>query len=561
MTGSLSLGAQASCLLTCETRAMRSTSRQDACAPRDPSQVALGIDTPAPTKNPAPPHQQSTKKLRLACVIAFIAGSAAMLMYQPFSQAVGGDDAIWDYVAQSIVRGQVPYRDVIEIKTPGSAYLSAIAILIGKLPGLQDILSIRVLFVLLVGVLSSVTLLTTFVYTRSLLAGSIATLLLITWPELAEMMISGTRPKVPMIIFGLLSLVFIAWDKAFWAGVCSMLSCLCWQPGLLFTAAAFLVFSKYLTTWRDLRALKVALGAALPLGLLLIFYGTAGALDDLWTWTVAYNYLVYMPEGSETAGVALARLWYLIAQVTGGDTIWVKLAIAGFLVYFVERILVRFKSRTLTGAPDLFKDVLIIVPLLYLAFKVINYPGTDDLIPLFPFIGLFAGYIFVVASRSISALAMMIRNEPAVRLSRWVPVLPAVVLVILAIMHGMNYRVPSTTLQDQQRMVQAVADLLAPDDKIYVHGTLELLVLMNKPNMNPYIFFDRGKDTYIANRTPGGFAAIMDQMKSESPKVIAISRTQNVAHRQELFDWAAERYDRFPLKFAHNSAYVRKEQH
>jgi hypothetical protein len=134
-------------------------------------------------------------------------------------------------------------------------------------------------------------------------------------------------------------------------------------------------------------------------------------------------------------------------------------------------------------------------------------------------------------------------------------------LLVLAIAHGTQYRVPPTTLQDQQRMVQAVADLLAPDDKIYVHGTLELLVLMNKPNMNPYIFFDRGKDTYIANRTPGGFAAIVDQMKSESPKVIAISRTQNVAHRQELFDWAAEQYERFPLKFAHNSAYIRKEPH
>ena len=109
-------------------------------------------------------------------------------------------------------------------------------------------------------------------------------------------------------------------------------------------------------------------------------------------------------------------------------------------------------------------------------------------------------------------------------------------------------------------MVRAVADLLGPDDKIYVHGTLELLVLMNKPNLNPYIFLDRGKDRYIAERTPGGFAAIIDQMKSESPKVIAISRIQNVAHRQELLDWAAEQYDRFPLKFAHNSAYVRKEQ-
>jgi hypothetical protein len=109
-------------------------------------------------------------------------------------------------------------------------------------------------------------------------------------------------------------------------------------------------------------------------------------------------------------------------------------------------------------------------------------------------------------------------------------------------------------------MVQPVADLLGSDDKIYVHGTLELLVLMNRPNMNPYIFLDRGKDRYIAGRTPGGFAAITNEMKSQAPKVIAISRTQNVAYREDLFVWAAEHYDRFPVGFAHNSVYLRRAQ-
>ena len=76
--------------------------------------------------------------------------------------------------------------------------------------------------------------------------------------------------------------------------------------------------------------------------------------------------------------------------------------------------------------------------------------------------------------------------------------------------------------------------------------------------MNPYIFLDRGKDSYIAEGTPG-VAALVDEMKSQSPKVISISRTQNVAHRDDLFSWVAERYDQFPSEFAHNSIYVRKQ--
>jgi len=267
-----------------------------------------------------------------------------------------------------------------------------------------------------------------------------------------------------------------------------------------------------------------------------------------------------MPEGRETAAVSLTRLGDLIDQVTGGDTVWVKLGAAGLLIYGGERIWVRFRNRAISAEPDLFKDALIIVPLLYLVFKVINYPGTDDLIPLFPFIGLFAGYLFTAASRWISELKIVRRNEKVARLARWLPVLPVPVLVALAFIHGVNYRITSATLQDQQQMVQAVADLLGPDDKIYVHGTLEILVLMNRPNMNPYIFLDRGKDRYIADRRTGGFGAIMDAMKSQAPRVIAISRIQNVAYREELLSWAAEQYDRFPVEFAHNSVYVRRPQ-
>src|SRR5712671_6018247 len=70
--------------------------------------------------------------------LVFAFGATVMLMYRPFSQMEGGDDAIWDYISQSIVRGQVPYRDVIENKAPGAGYLSALMIEAGKLAGVQD---------------------------------------------------------------------------------------------------------------------------------------------------------------------------------------------------------------------------------------------------------------------------------------------------------------------------------------------------------------------------------------------------------------------------------------
>ena len=44
-------------------------------------------------------------------IVAFLIGATVMLMYSPLRQMEGGDSAVYDYMAQSIVRGQIPYRD------------------------------------------------------------------------------------------------------------------------------------------------------------------------------------------------------------------------------------------------------------------------------------------------------------------------------------------------------------------------------------------------------------------------------------------------------------------
>ncbi len=480
-------------------------------------------------------------------------------MYKPFAQPEGGDNAIWDYVAQCIVRGQVPYRDVIEIKTPGSAYLSALAMLAGQATGLDSIASVRVFNILTVGVLGVVILLVARAYLSSLIAGFIAVLFMVAWPGIMEFMVAGTRPKVAMIIFGLITLLLIAYGKPFWSGFSSMLSVLCWQPGLLFTFAALLVFSQYLTTWRDRRVLKVLLGAAIPLAVVVIYFLAAGAFLDFWRWTVEYNYLVYFPEGREPAGAALTRLWDLINEVTNGDTVWANLGIIGFLIYAVEGVSRRRSGNT--SARELFKDALVIVPFLFLIFKTINYPGSDDLLLLFPFFGLFAAYAFTAISRWLSGTRKARSSRVAAALVRWVSLLPIVVIASLVVFHGAHYRIAAGgTLQEQQIMARPLAGLLSSDDRIYVHGTLELLVLLKRANMNRYIFLDRGKDSYIDERTPGGFRGVIEEMKAQNPKVISISRIRNVKFRDELLTLVGEKYDHFPLEFAHNSVYVRRNE-
>src|ERR1700754_250997 len=90
-------------------------------------------------------------------LVAFFIGAVVVLWQRPWRLLEAGDEAIWDYVAQCILRGQIPYRDVVEIKTPLAAYLSAAAMAAGRLTGINNVLAARLLNVLLAGGLSAVT--------------------------------------------------------------------------------------------------------------------------------------------------------------------------------------------------------------------------------------------------------------------------------------------------------------------------------------------------------------------------------------------------------------------
>jgi hypothetical protein len=218
-------------------------------------------------------------------------------------------------------------------------------------------------------------------------------------------------------------------------------------------------------------------------------------------------------------------------------------------LFVIERVRARINNRTMFTSPSLREDAIVILPVMYLTFCLINFQSGPDLIPLFPFVGLFAAWLIVRLgeARSVPRLA---RNLPAAAL---------IVLFGLIILRSVTYRIEGQlTLQDQQKEFGKILRALGPDDRVYVHGSLEILVLLNRPNVNPYIFLDRGKDDWIAKRTPGGFPAILDDLESTSPKVVAISRLGKVAHRAELRNWIEDHYDQMDLP-GYEGVYLRRQ--
>ena len=495
----------------------------------------------------------TTKQLVIATCLF---GMLITLGHRPFSHMEVGDTAFYDYIAQSILRGQLPYRDTVDIKFPGSAYLSALAMAAGHLVGLRDIMAVRALYVLLAGLFSGATFLVAAVYLRSRAAGIIASLIPLALPHFGEWVTTGTEPKLPLMVCGLLTLLLIAWDRPFWAGVCGMTACLFWQPGLMFVGTAFLIFSRYLTNWRDLRVVKLAAGAALPLAGMLFYFYHKGALGDLWSWTIVYNYSVFGPDAQRGVMEAAFHIWRIAARVFQMGALLVPLGIIGSVLYAWSRINPKRHLRAALREPDLYLDALLWPPLVYFVFSLVNFQAGPDLLPLLPFIAIFAAWFFVETSRWLAR-----RPQPA-RWSgiQWTAAVPAAVVALLLLAAAFSlatYRLPGWAIREQERIIKPIAEALGPDDKIYVHGSSELLVLFGRPNLTPYLFLDWGADEFAARRRGVPFSEIVAEMEAQAPKVVALSRLKVVEHRDDFHTWVEQHYTQMPLP-GYDGIYIRR---
>ena len=474
---------------------------------------------------------------------AIIVTVVVLLMYEPLKQAEGGDSAVYDYISQSILRGRIPYRDVVDIKWPGGPYLSAFAMAVGKLVGIRDIIAVRLFQIFSCGLLSAATFLAALRLSRNRAAAMISCLVPLMNYRFAGWVVGGTQPKLMMILFGMVSLLLVDAGEPFWSGLCSMLSCICWQPGLLFTGVSFLVSSRYLRSWRDLRAFYVVLGSAIPLVLLFGYFLLKGSFGDFWAWTMTYNYSIFGPDAVRPLTSALSRLRNVVTKIFEGDILVVVLAAAGFILLCVQRVRAKFTAEQPRTTREDFKDAIVIAPMVYLTFCLINFQAGPDLIPLFPFIGIFAGWLLVRIGHLASARVSRAAEASPVRWGAAAMNCIAACLLALVLVRGGRYRLDGILLSDQDDRMRHVSELLGPDDKLYVHGAVEFLVLLNRPNLNPYILLDWRADEFAGRGKTEGFNQIIEDMEAQKPKVVVLSRLNKLTHRKELADWAEEHYD------------------
>ena len=479
-----------------------------------------------------------------AFLIATIGAMAILAQYEPWNQPSLGDRANWDYYSQVIVRGGVPYRDVVNIKSPLSAYIGAGSILAARPLGVRDVIAIRLAFLALMAIVCGCTLIVVVRYQGGAGLGFIAAAIVLCFEPFVRSLNAGVQPKTPMVLFGLLALCAISEDRPFLAGLCGMLSALSWQPGLLFVGVATLTFSKYLTAWRDIKAVKVLLGAALPLAILVAYFWAAGALRDFYLWTVHFNATVYGPNELRTISGSISRLGRIIDEDYNTGSIFFYAAVPGIIVAIIREL-----RRARTGgmrflAQSAPRHSVTLAALGYLGFCMIDMQGGADLIPLLPFVAIYSSILFGFLLDLAGDLAK--RFRPAHNgntIAKWGRAVICLGVLALGGGRAYAYRLDFPTLKDQDSEVASITANLETGDKIFVHGLTEVLVLSGLNNASKYFLLDRGKDAYLDLVEPGGFDGWLERLKAENPTVVLLDRLKRVDRRASFQSWVKENYE------------------
>lgn len=478
--------------------------------------------------------------------VFWIALVVATLVYSQsefWNQPSGGDRANWDYFAQVIARGGVPYRDVVNIKSPLSAYIGAAAILMAKPFGLRDVIAIRITFILLASLTLAFTFLVALDYFKSLRIALLAATIMLTFNSFARFNAGGIQPKTPMVLFGLLTLWAIIKDRPLAAGAFGMLSALSWQPGLLFAGAAWLAFSRYLTKWRDRKMIELVIGASAPLIILLVYFWAAGALESFYLWNIHFNATVYGPNEMRSPANFFIHLGKLLNGFYRNSRWFFYIAAAGLGIAIWQAVRRGFKRGSHYLRESAPAHAAVIAPITYFAFCMIDIQSGPDLIPLVPFVSIFAALAITRAINGASEILRRARpkaNRAAIE--NWASVLAMAFIFYSNVSGVFFFERGFLTLKDQDPAIKEMVSHLGPDDKIFVYGRSEILALSGLTNASKYFLLDRGKADYLDQIEPGGFAGWLERLKAERPKIVALDRLGSDDKVKQLEEWVGTDY-------------------
>ena len=208
-----------------------------------------------------------------------LVGLVALVVYSlhGFGGVLNRDLGVYAYAGQQFADGVPPYEGILNRAGPLAHMLPGVGMVAGRLVGVDDVTSARVLFMLFaVGAVCA-----TYVVGRDLfssrLAGLASAASLLSFLGFIEYATNGPREKTPMVLFVLLAMWMLTRQRFLAAGVFIALAALTWQPAFLLAVTAG-VLAAVLRPERRIRSLaEIGIGGAVTTAAFAVYFLATGA--------------------------------------------------------------------------------------------------------------------------------------------------------------------------------------------------------------------------------------------------------------------------------------------
>lgn len=450
----------------------------------------------------------------LVPVVAVV--SVVVYVLHGFQGALTRDLGIYSYAGQQVAEGVPPYLGVLNRAGPLAHVLPGVGALVARVGGLDDVLTMRVLFMLFATAAVVVAYLLGRDLFRSRSAGLVTAGAMLAFHGFIQYASNGPREKTPMTLFVLGALWAVTHRRWFTAGVLTSLATLCLQTAFFSTFTAVVVGALLLARGGRVRALvRIALGGLAPVAVLGSWFALAGSLRATWDGFYGINRRYTVPNPLD----AERELVWEDLQAAYGVTVWLLL---GGTVLLVLVSLAAASRRARAAEPG-----LVVLPAMTaglaagLAWILQEYDAWADLFPVLPFAAVGLGAAFAVAAHGLAPVPRRVAGAGL-----------AGAAVVIALTYSVSTR--DDSLDDQREATEAVLATLPPDATITSVEAPQPLVLTGRTNPTRYQMFRSGLQDYMEDTWPGGLDGFKRDLVADGPDLVAVGETVSQRWRASI---------------------------
>lgn len=439
----------------------------------------------------------------LACLV----GVVALVVYalHGFNGGLSRDLGIYSYGAQQVADGVPPYVGILNRAGPLAHLIPAIGVAGARAGGIDDLLGMRLLFL----VLSVACVCLVYLLGRDLfdspLAGLAAAAAFLSFYGFIEYASNGPREKTAMVLFLLCALLAMVRQRWFVAGVFVGLATLTWQPVFLVGSTAVVVAAIGSPRSGRVRALvRFVVGGLVPTAVCLAYFAVVGALGEFIDAFLLINARYAQPASATTD---LAKSWSNL-QHGYHVSVWVIVAGLGALAVLAVSAVRRKKRRR---DPSVISVAAVgtasLVGVLWTAREFNGWPDAFMVLPL--------------AAIGIGGVAKQLSEHLSPRAAISLTLTWTVVAVSVALTYSIAKR--GHGLEGQRGSVSALLEQLPADASIMSVQAPQALVLSGKTNPTRYQMFSGPLKAYLDDTLPGGLEGFGESVGRTQPTVVAVA--------------------------------------